>query len=82
LKEASNASPQAVIWQLSPTSRMSNTPLVHDTSNQINQHGDQHNDTKDPAGSKACYYWFGAAACCLRADFEEVGAFIWIGSYE
>jgi hypothetical protein len=63
LNETSDASPQAVIWQLAPTPRMRNTSLIHDASDEVHTYSDQSDDAKDSAWPKTLL----DRLCCTAA---------------
>jgi len=63
LNETSNASPQAVVWQLAPTPGMCNTSLIHDASDEVYTYSDQSNDAKNSAWSKTLL----GGLCCTAA---------------
>jgi len=64
LNETSDASPQAVIWQLSPTPCMCNTSLIHDAPDEVYTYGDQSNDAKNSARSEALLNRLYCTAAC------------------
>lgn len=60
---------------------MGNGPVIKDTTEDIDQDGDDEDDSKDAAGSDATgLMWFGVSAGMDGSSLEEVGAFVGIGS--
>lgn len=62
---------------------MGNGPVIKDTTEDINQDGDDEDDSEDAAGTDATGLMrFGVSACVNGSSLEEVGAFIRISSDE
>jgi hypothetical protein len=55
--------------------------LVEDTTEEVDEDGDNANDGEHGARAHRLFRGFGATAGGLRAHFEEVGAFFGVGAY-
>jgi hypothetical protein len=52
------------------------SPLVHTTTDQIDEHGNHDDDAEDASGTERLGLCFDTATCVWRAAFEEVYAIV------
>lgn len=77
--EAGDTGPERVVGQLFPASLMHDRPLIYATTDDVDEHGNQDNDTEDARGAELLLGRLNASACGRRAGLEEVGARVWRG---
>ena len=75
-KEPPDPCPHGIVWQLSPPSLMHDSSLIHHTTNEVDQHCNQRNNTKYATRAQRLRVCMYDTACRPRTSLEKICAVI------
>ena len=75
-KEPPDPRPHGIVGQLPPPSLVHDSSLVHDTTNEVDQHRNQRNDTKHATGAQRLRVRMYDTACRAGASLKKICAVI------